>query len=424
MYDFVCEFAMEVKRTVPVKLDVPDERREDLHTTIEQFNDAANYTVENARDDDGYLTLTKSKIHDCVYYDLRDRTDLPANLCVRAYSKAVDALKSTVAEWKKGNSRPLPQFSASSAVYDKRTLTIKDRSATLSTVNGRVAVEYVLGDYQRSYLDDDDYEKRMGTLHYREGEDSFYLHIVLSKEVDERDGDRVMGVDLNLKNVAVTSTGRFFDGGELLWGQNHYFRVRRSLQAKGTRSAKQVLARLSGRENRFVLDRLHTISRRLVEEADTHGCSYIAVERLTHIRDRMDNPNDRVKRQMHDWAFRELQEMIEWKAAEYGISVERVPPAFTSQTCSRCGHQSSTNRGSDGWFSCNECGREYDGNYNAAKNVGLKLLTVPEGKRPSGLGNGQLALKSGTVNLSDDRSSAEFRPEGESHGQAHDCSRG
>lgn len=38
-----------------------------------------------------------------------------------------------------------------------------------------------------------------------------------------------MGVDLNLKNVAVTSTGRFFDGGELLWGQNHYFRVRRSL---------------------------------------------------------------------------------------------------------------------------------------------------------------------------------------------------
>ena len=189
----------------------------------------------------------------------------------------------------------------------------------------------------------------MGTLHYREDEDEFYLHIVIKKEVEERDGDRVLGVDLNLKNVAVTSTGSFYDGGELLWGQNHYFRVRRSLQHKGTRSAKQVLRRLSGRENRFVLNRLHTISRRIVEEADAHDCSYIAVERLTHIRDRMDNGNDRIKRQMHNWAFRELQDMVAYKAAEYGIRVEDVNPAFSSQTCSKCGHQSSTNRDSDGW---------------------------------------------------------------------------
>ncbi|MEZ3163852.1 transposase [Halorubrum sp. RMP-47] len=389
---------MEVKRTVPVKLDVPDKRCDDLHTTIEQFNDAANYTVENGRNGDGYLILNKSTIHDKVYYDLRDRTDLPSNLCIRAYSKAVEAMKSTVADWKKGNSRPLPRFSELSAVYDKRTLTIRDQSATLSTVNGRVEVEYVLGDYQRSYLDDDEYERRMGTLHYHEDEDAFYLHIVVMKKVEERDGDRVMGVDLNLKNVAVTSTGAFFDGGALLWGQNHYFRVRRSLQDKGTRSAKQTLRQVSGRETRFVLDRLHTISRRLVEEARSHDCSYIAVERLTHIRDRMDNGDDRIKRQMHNWAFRELQEIVAYKAAEYGIRVEDVNPAFSSQTCSKCGHQSSTNRGSDGWFECNECGYELDGDYNAAKNIGKRLITVPEGKRLSGLGDGQLALKSGTLN--------------------------
>jgi putative transposase len=271
---------MEVTRTVPIKLDVPDERRDDLHQTIKQFNHAANYSVEHGRNDDGYLILNKSKTHDKVYYDLRDETDLPANLCVRAYSKAVEAMKSTVAEWKNGNSRPLPHFTESSAVYDKRTLTIKDRSATLSTVNGRVAVAYDIGNYQQSHLDDDDYEKRMGTLHYCEHDDEFHLHIVLLKEVTKRDGNCVLGVNLNLKNVAVTSTGKFYDGGELLWGQNHYFRVRRSLQAKGTRSAKQVLARLSGRENRFVLDRLHTISRRIVDEARAHDCSYIAVERL------------------------------------------------------------------------------------------------------------------------------------------------
>ncbi|WP_154020035.1 RNA-guided endonuclease InsQ/TnpB family protein [Halococcus sediminicola] len=394
---------MEVKRTVPVKLDVPDERRDDLHTTIEQFNDAANYTIQNGRNDDGYLILNKSKIHDRVYYDLRDQTDLPSNLCVRAYSKAVEAMKSTVADWKKGNSRPLPRFNEPSAVYDKRTLTIYDRSATLSTVNGRVEVEYVIGDYQRSYLDDDEYERRMGTLHYREDEDAFYLHIVVMKEVEQREGVRVLGVDLNLKNVAVTSTGTFYDGGRLLWGQNHHFRVRRSLQDKDTRSAKQTLQQVSGRENRFVLDRLHTLSRRLVDEARNYNCAFIAVERLTNIRDRLDNGNDCIKRQMHNWAFRELREMLAYKAAEHGIRVEDVNPAFTSQTCSRCGHQSSTNRDSStGWFSCNECGTEYDGDYNAAKNIGMRLVTLPSGKRPDGLGNGQLALKSGTLNGSGD----------------------
>ena len=36
--------------------------------------------------------------------------------------------------------------------------------------------------------------------------------------------------------------------------------------------------------------------------------------------------------------------------------------------------------------------------FATAKNIGFRLLTVPEGKRPSGLGDGQLAPKSGTVN--------------------------
>lgn len=64
---------------------IPDERRDDRHTTIEheQFNDAANYTVQNARKDDGSLILTKSKIHGRVYSDLRERTDLPQTSCSR-----------------------------------------------------------------------------------------------------------------------------------------------------------------------------------------------------------------------------------------------------------------------------------------------------------------------------------------------------
>ena len=40
---------MEVKRTVLIKLDEPNKRREDLRTTIEQFGDAVNYTLESGQ---------------------------------------------------------------------------------------------------------------------------------------------------------------------------------------------------------------------------------------------------------------------------------------------------------------------------------------------------------------------------------------
>lgn len=60
-----------------------------------------------------------------MYHDLRDETDLPANLVVRSYSKAVEMLKSTVEDWKQSNSRPLPAFDQPTVVYDKRTLASK-----------------------------------------------------------------------------------------------------------------------------------------------------------------------------------------------------------------------------------------------------------------------------------------------------------
>jgi hypothetical protein len=44
---------------------------------------------------------------------------------------------------------------------------------------------------------------------------------------------------------------------------------------------------------------------------------------------------------------------------------------------------------------------DVDRDYNAAKNVGLRLLALPSGERPDGLGHGQLVLKSGTLSVSD-----------------------
>ncbi len=52
----------------------------------------------------------------------------------------------------------------------------------------------------------------------------------------------------------------------------------------------------------------------------------------------------------------------------------------------------------DGWFEYNDCGYPIDGDYNMVTGIGFKLLTVPSGKRPDGLGDGHLAFNSGTLN--------------------------
>jgi hypothetical protein len=63
--------------------------------------------------------------------------------------------------------------------------------------------------------------------------------------------------------------------------------------------------------------------------------------------------------------------------------------------------------------------------HNASKNIGKRLLSLPEGKRPSGLGDGHLALKSGTLSLNGDYTAYDnVSAEGESHAQAHGFSRG
>jgi len=90
---------MEVRRTVPVKLDVTDSDAALLHDSINQFRDAANYVVRHARDDDGYVITSKRRLHDRTYGDVRETTDLHANLVQAARSRAAEALKSVVAKW-------------------------------------------------------------------------------------------------------------------------------------------------------------------------------------------------------------------------------------------------------------------------------------------------------------------------------------
>ena len=401
----------EIRRTVVVKLDVDDSDATLLHETVEEYLWAANYVVRDAWQDELKPT-SKTELHERTYAAVRDETRLQANLVQSARNKAAEAIKSVVARWKKGKKASQPQFTTPSVRYDKRSATFHDDYVSLSTVNGRIEAEYVLppeGDNpQTNYLRNDEYEVTGATLQYRDATDTFYLHIGTKADVeseipDEGDTEHstVLGVDLGIEQIAVTSTGMFWNGAYLNHRRREYERIRGKLQQTGTESAHRTIEQMGNRETRWVEDYLHRISKAIVQEALAHGCDTIAFEELTDIRDRM----PRAKK-FHAWAFRRLYDYVAYKANAEGIEVTQVDPAYTSQRCSQCGTTLRENRPSQAKFCCQKCGYEVNADYNAAKNIGFKMLRAGQ-KSPHGGATRHLALKSGTLTVNGEYSPAE-----------------
>jgi len=70
-----------------------------------------------------------------------------------------------------------------------------------------------------------------------------------------------------------------------------------------------------------------------------------------------------------DAAFGEFRRLLEYKGKLYGCEVVAVPPHYTSQRCSACGHVEKDNRTSQSEFCCLSCGHEANADLNAAINI-------------------------------------------------------
>jgi putative transposase len=124
------------------------------------------------------------------------------------------------------------------------------------------------------------------------------------------------------------------------------------------------------------MDALHKLSRWIVDNFDV-----IAVENL-NIRDMtasakgtLEEPGRNVKakaglnRSMLHAAMRQFRILLEYKSAAVGGRVIPAEPAYTSQTCSACGHCCAENRQTQSEFRCVSCGHAENADVNAAKNI-------------------------------------------------------
>ncbi len=340
----------------------------------------------------------KSDIQPLAYDTVRDETDLGSQHAILATHQAAQAITGCIERRRESKKATKPTFTAPTVTYDTRTMTLfEDDTISLSTTESRIRCELALPDaddgYQRQYLDSDEWSVTESTLTARDGD--YFLHIGFRRpktdtERNTAEDGTVLGVDLGIENLAVTSTAYFFSGRELSHTLREFEKVRAGLQQTGTRSAHRTLEQSSDRELRYVRDVLHRASNAIVDEALRYECDVIAFEGLTDIRERTGASWG------HKWAFRTLYEQVEYKAEAEGLSVKQVGSAYTSKRCAECGFTADENRPTRNDFRCKKCESEANADYNAAKNIGMRY--VRRGQQSSRrTGNSQLALKSGTV---------------------------
>jgi IS605 OrfB family transposase len=352
-----------MKLIAQVKLLPTLEQADVLQHTLEQANAACQFVSDTAWET---KTFRQYDLHHKCYQAVREQFGLSAQVAVRAIAKVADAYKL--------DRKAKRTFKTTGSIaYDDRILSwrLQDQTVSIVTVNGRLRIPFVCG------------ERQLEMLQTRQGESDLGLYkglffLSATCEVDEPkpiNVDGALGVDLGVVNIAVDSDGQIHSARHTNNVRHRHRRLRAKLQAKGTRSAKRKLKRLSGKERRFAKDTNHCISKKLVAKAkDTNRA--IALEDLRGIRGRVTVRRSQ-RATLHSWAFFQLRSFVTYKAKGAGVPVFLVDPRNTSRTCPACGHVDKANRLSQSKFSCVVCGFAGLADQIAAINIGRRAVVNP-----------------------------------------------
>jgi len=366
---------------VRVKLLPGAAQKAALRETLKLCNQAANHASRCAHQSGA---KSKTALQRLVYADLKAMglSAQPAIHCVRKVTGAYAALRANI---KAGNygpkcskqrtrveNSPVRFRKDAAQPFDDRSLSWRADSRTVSiwTVQGRMKnISFSCSPEQLKMLT----EHRKGESDLVRRGDAFYLHATCEvPEAEEYTPDGFLGVDLGIANIAATSDGTVHAGGHVNQVRHRSRRLRRRLQKKGTKSAKRLLRKLSGRESRFAADVNHRISKSIVTVAQRTSRG-IALEDLGGIRQRV-----RLRRPqrvaLHSWSFARLTAFIAYKARRAGVPVVLVDPRYTSQACSGCGHIDKKNRPDQATFRCTSCGFAEHADVNAARNIASRAI--------------------------------------------------
>lgn len=385
---------MEMQVTIKVKLKITNsETALSFSKTMEQYRQACNYVSKYIFNHD--FDMKQSRLNKELYSKLRNLFSLKSQMAQSVIRTVIARYKTVKTQM---SCRPYKYQDQNTGEWHRETRNLNwlckpisfnrpqvdlqrnrdwsylsNGQLSINTLDGRVKASPVCHGFSQYF----DGTWKFGLAKLLKSGNKWYLHISATKEVadfDKQTVKHVVGIDRGLRFLATTydeqGNTAFFDGKAIMRKRAKYQKLRATLQAKGTKSAKRRLKKLSGRENRWMSDVNHRLSKTLVQRygADT----LFVLENLNGVSfERADLPKA-LRNQNKSWAFYQLEQFLTYKAHLNNCEVVEVSAKYTSQRCPKCGVIKKDNRNHGKHeYHCINCGYRSNDDRIGAMNIQL-----------------------------------------------------
>jgi putative transposase len=335
-----------------IQIYVPPEKVESLVFTIRSYRKACNFVSQKIFET---KILKQRPIHDLYYHELRSTFGLKSQM-------AQSVIKTVIARYKsaKSNGHNWSLIRFQNPEYDlvwNRDYSLVQDTFSVNTLDGRMKCSYETKGMEHFFVDN----WKFGTAKVVFQHKKWFLHIPMTKEFPELqipDVSQVVGIDLGLNFLATTydSQGKtsFYNGKWIKHKRAKYKALRKQLQQKQTASARHRLKSIGSRENRWMKDINHRITKALVNQYGNN--TLFVLEDLQGVRQATEKGKVRNRYVSVSWAFYQFRRMLEYKARMNKQKVIAMDPTYTSQTCPKCGHIEKSNRNKKKHiFCCKNC---------------------------------------------------------------------
>lgn len=364
-----------MQQTITAKLQIlinPSDKHI-ICDTMKAYSDACNYVSNYI-----YKThnLSRYSVQTATYYQIREVYGLRSQMavsCVRTVIAKYKTILENQNEWIKPSFKK-PQLDL---VWNRDySLHSKNDIFSVNTLNGRIKVSFYKNGFEQYFSND----CKFGTAKLVNKHGKFYLHIPITYEISElkqSEISNIVGIDRGLRFLATTydSNGKsvFYNGNVVKQKRAHYKVLRKQLQQVGTPSSRRRLKAIGQRENRWMRDVNHCISKALVE-SNPDGSLFV-IEDLSGIRSATERVRVKDRYAFVSWSYYDLEQKLSYKALKHHQLVKKVNPAYTSQTCPKCGHTEKSNRNKKlHIFCCKNCGYQSNDDRIGAMNLYRKEI--------------------------------------------------
>lgn len=318
-----------------------------------------------------YIKAVNSLVSEMVIVEKvtkKTSKDVHAPLNSAVKNQAIRDAKSVFQKAKKSHFKKIPVLKQPVIIWNNQNFTICSSGIKMPfVVDGNSKKIEILADISEYNLSLIKNASKIGTLRVTKKRNHYMAQIAIEIPEKLNTSTKIMGVDLGIKIPAVCCTDenevKFSGNGRM----NKYIRRYHNSRRKelGNNKKLNAIKKSKDKEQRWMKDQDHKISREIVDFAVNHNVGTIRLEKLANIR-KQTRKSRKNNHSLSNWSFYRLASFIEYKANLVGIKVEYVNPAYTSQRCPNCGH---INHAKDRKYDCSNCRYNSHRDIVGAKNI-------------------------------------------------------